>query len=163
MDNKDNLRSKELLIGLRKITQAIDMHSKHLLKTAGITSPQLVILQELADCTSLTTSELAKAVSLTQGTVTAIIIRLENNNLVSRRRSGKDKRRTHISITQKGEELLKNAPSPLQERFAHSYYVLEEWEQLMILSSINRIVSMMSAEKIEASPFLVAGPIDEHS
>lgn len=160
MENKNKLRSKELLIGLRKITQAIDLHSKHLLKIAGITSPQLVILQELVDSISLTTSELAKAISLTQGTVTTIIVRLEKNNLVSRRRSGKDKRRIHISITDEGKQLLKNAPSPLQEQFANSYYALEEWEQLMILSSINRIVSMMSAEKIEASPFLVAGPLD---
>ncbi|WP_163339053.1 MarR family winged helix-turn-helix transcriptional regulator [Desulfopila sp. IMCC35008] len=163
MENKNKLRSKELLIGLRKITQAIDLHSKRLLKTAGITSPQLVILQELADCPSLSTSELAKAVSLTQGTVTAIIVRLEKNNLVSRRRSGEDKRRIHISITEEGKHLLKNAPSPLQEKFTNSYYALEEWEQLMILSSINRIVSMMSAEKIEASPFLVAGPLDNDS
>lgn len=160
MENKNKLRSKELLIGLRKITQAIDLHSKHLLKIAGITSPQLVILQELVDSISLTTSELAKAISLTQGTVTTIVVRLEKNNLVSRRRSGKDKRRIHISITDEGKQLLKNAPSPLQEQFANSYYALEEWEQLMILSSINRIVSMMSAEKIEASPFLVAGPLD---
>lgn len=163
MENKNKMRSRELLIGLRKITQAIDLHSKRLLKTAGITSPQLVILQELAECVSLSTSELAKAVSLTQGTVTAIIVRLEKNNLVSRRRSGKDKRRIHISITEEGKRLLKNAPSPLQEKFANSYYALEEWEQLMILSSINRIVSMMSAEKIEASPFLVAGPLDNDS
>lgn len=160
MENKNKLRSKELLIGLRKITQAIDLHSKHLLKIAGITSPQLVILQELVDSISLTTSELAKAISLTQGTVTTIVVRLEKNNLVSRRRSGKDKRRIHISITDEGKQLLKNAPSPLQEQFANSYYALEEWEQLMILSSINRIVSMMSDEKIEASPFLVAGPLD---
>lgn len=163
MDNKNKLRNRELLIGLRKITQAIDLHSKHLLKTAGITSPQLVILQELADCASLTTSELAKAVALTQGTVTAIIMRLEKNDLVSRRRSGKDKRRIHISITEKGELLLINAPSPLQEKFTDSYYALEEWEQLMILSSINHIVSLMSAEKIEPSPFLVADSIDNNS
>ena len=160
MDDKDKLRSRELLIGLRKITQAIDLHSKRLLKNVGITSPQLVILQEIAACGSLTTAELVKAVSLTQGTVTAIIMRLEKNDLVSRRRSGKDRRRIHISITKKGERLLIDAPSPLQEKFIHSYYALEEWEQLMILSSIHRIVGMMSAEKLEASPFLVAGPID---
>ena len=163
MENKNKLRSRELLVGLRKITQAIDLHSKHLLKIAGITSPQLVILQELAECDSMTTSEVAKAVSLTQGTVTTIIVRLEKNDLVNRRRSGQDKRRIYISITEKGKQLLADSPSPLQEKFANSYYKLEEWEQLMILTSINRIVSMMSAEKIEASPFLVSGPLENNS
>ncbi len=163
MEKKNKVRSKEMLIGLRKITQAIDLHSKYLLKTFGITSPQLVILQELMECSSLTISELAQTISLTQGTVTTIVARLEKNTLVSRKRSGEDKRRIHISITEEGKKLLKSTPSPLQERFANSYYALEEWEQLMILSSINRIVSMMSAEKIEASPFLMSGPLDNGS
>lgn len=152
-------RSKELLIGLRKITQAIDLHSKYLFKTMGITSPQLVILQELSHSNPLSVSELSKSVSLSQGTVTEILNRLEKKQLISRRKSDVDKRRSLVSLTEEGMLLLQNAPSPLQDEFTKSFHALEDWEQLMILSSINRVVNMMSAEKIEASPFLVAGPI----
>lgn len=160
MKDNQSQRSKELLIGLRKITQAIDLHSKHLLKTVGITSPQLVILQELAQYESLSVSELSKSVSLSQGTVTEILNRLGKKDLISRRKSELDKRRSLISITEAGTQLLQNAPSPLQDDFTESFHSLRDWEQLMILSSIDRIVNMMSAEKIEASPFLVAGPIE---
>ncbi|MGW8194443.1 MAG: MarR family winged helix-turn-helix transcriptional regulator [Desulforhopalus sp.] len=159
LDNIQEQRSNELLIALRKITQAIDLHSKHLLKTAGVTSPQLIILQVLSAHESLSISELSKRVSLTQGTVTAIVLRLAKRSLVTKRRSGVDKRRTLVSVTREGKKLLQSAPSPLQDTFTNSFHGLEEWEQLMILSSIKRIVNMMSAEKIEASPFLVAGPI----
>ncbi|MFV0436884.1 MAG: MarR family winged helix-turn-helix transcriptional regulator [Desulfopila sp.] len=152
-------RSKELLIGIRKITQAIDLHSKYLFKTTGITSPQLVILQELALVESLSVSEISQSVSLSLGTVTEILARLEKKELISRRKSEVDKRRSLISLTEVGRQLLRQAPSPLQDEFTESFHSLEDWEQLMILSSINRVVSMMSAEKIEASPFLVAGPI----
>ncbi len=65
-----------------------------------------------------------------------------------------------ISITENGRQLLNDAPSPLQEKFVKSFHGLEDWEQLMILSSIERIVSLMSAEEIDASPILLAGPID---
>lgn len=153
-------RSKELLTGLRKITQAIDLHSKYLFKTVGITSPQLVILQELSNFESLSVSDLSKAVSLSQGTVTVILNRLEKKHLISRRKSDVDKRRSLISVTETGSKLLQDAPSPLQDEFTKSFHSLENWEQLMLLSSIGRIVGMMSAEKIEASPFLVAGPIE---
>ena len=34
------------------------------------------------------------------------------------------------------------------------YTNLPEWEQLMILSALKRIVDLMSAEKIDAAPFL---------
>ncbi len=161
LNNDTSQRSKELLIGLRKITQAIDLHSKYLFKTAGITSPQLVILQALSHFDSLSVSELSKSVSLSQGTVTEILTRLEKKDLITRRKSDQDKRRSLISITETGRQLLQDAPSPLQDDFTKSFHALEDWEQLMILSSIKRIVTMMSAEKIEASPFLVAGPIDK--
>ncbi len=161
LNNDTSQRSKELLIGLRKITQAIDLHSKYLFKTAGITSPQLVILQALSHFDSLSVSELSKSVSLSQGTVTEILTRLEKKDLITRRKSDQDKRRSLISITEIGRQLLQDAPSPLQDDFTKSFHALEDWEQLMILSSIKRIVTMMSAEKIEASPFLVAGPIDK--
>ena len=151
--------SKELLISLRKITQAIDLHSKHLQKTVGITSPQLVILQELAHHESLSVSELSKLVSLSQGTVTEIVTRLERKSLISKRKSVEDKRRSLVSITETGSQLIEKAPSPLQDTFIDSFHSLEDWEQLMILSSIKRIVNLMSAERIEASPYLVAGPI----
>ncbi len=159
MNEKNEQYSRELLICLRKINQAIDLHSKRLQKTVGITSPQLVILQELAQFTSLSVSELSRQVSLSQGTVTEILNRLEKKNLISKRKSDQDKRRSLTSITDEGRKILQDAPSPLQEKFIESFYALDDWEQLMILSSINRIVSLMSAEKIEASPILVAGPI----
>lgn len=159
MEHAKDQRSKELLIGLRKITQAIDLHSKYLSKTYGMTGPQLVILQELSRCESLSVSELSKSVSLSQGTVTDIVLRLEKKGLLARRRSETDKRRVLVSITENGIALLEKAPSALQDTFVESFHTLEDWEQLMILSSINRIVNLMSADKIEASPFLVSGPI----
>lgn len=159
MDNTQDRRSKEILIGLRKITQAIDLHSKFLHKTVGLTGPQLVILQELSSHSSLSVSELSKSISLSQGTVTEILLRLEKKALVLRRKSDVDKRRTLISLTDDGRQLLNEVPSPLQETFIDSFHGLEEWEQLMILSSIHRVVKMMSAQQIEAAPFLVAGPI----
>ena len=163
MDEKRTHYGRELLIGLRKITQAIDLHSRYLLKTVGITSPQLVILHELSRFKSLSVSELSKLVSLSQGTVTQILARLDKRGLIERRKSQEDKRRSLISITNNGRNLLQEAPSPLQDRFSESFHSLEDWEQLMILSSINRIVRLMSAEEIEASPILVSGPIESNT
>ena len=37
-------KHQELLIALRKVIRAIDLHSKHLSKTSGLTSPQLLIM-----------------------------------------------------------------------------------------------------------------------
>ena len=156
MDPVNNDRCRELLILLRKITQAVDLHSKYLNKNFGLTGPQLILLQELSNG-EVTVSELARRISLSQGTVTDIIHRLEKKELIVRRRSSRDKRRVLLALSEKCKDLLALAPPPLQETFTNYFSQIEEWEQLMILSSMNRIVKMMSAESIDASPNNVSG------
>jgi len=151
LDQVNSIRCRELLILLRKITQAVDLHSKYLNKNFGLTGPQLIILQELSNG-ELTVSGLARRISLSQGTVTDIIHRLEKKDLIIRRRSNQDKRRVFITLSEKCKDLLALAPPPLQETFTTSFSQIEEWEQLMILSSMNRIVEMMSGESIDAHP-----------
>jgi DNA-binding MarR family transcriptional regulator len=156
LDPVNNDRCRELLILLRKITQAVDLHSKYLNKNFGLTGPQLILLQELSNG-EVTVSELARRISLSQGTVTDIIHRLEKKELIVRRRSSRDKRRVLLALSEKCKDLLALAPPPLQETFTNYFSQIEEWEQLMILSSMNRIVKMMSAESIDASPNNVSG------
>ena len=160
-DIKTQLFSKEVLISLRKIIQAIDLHSKNLSKKYGLTGPQLIILQEIAATSQISVTELGRAISLSQGTVTGIISRLEKKELVYKRKSEKDKRRTELYITEKSMRILDNAPPPLQETFLEQFAEINDWEQMMIMSSLGRIVDMMEAKKIDASPILVSGPIED--
>ncbi len=160
-DIKTRLFSKEVLISLRKIIQAIDLHSKNLSKQYGLTGPQLIILQEIAANSRISVTELGRAISLSQGTVTGIISRLEKKELVYKRKSEKDKRRTELYVTEKCTQILENAPPPLQETFLEQFSEISDWEQMMIMSSLRRIVDMMEAKKIDASPILASGPIED--
>ncbi len=152
-------RCKEMLVSLRKITQAISLHSRDLGRRYGLTGPQLVILNEIANHQPLTVTELARSISLSQATVTDILNRLEKRYLVERSRDELDRRRVMIRLTKSCKELLANAPPALQETFVERYSKLAEWEQLMILSSLKRIVDLMSAGKIDAAPFLATGAL----
>lgn len=147
-------RCKEMLVSMRKITQAISQHSRDLSKRYGMTGPQLVILNEIANRQPLSVTELARSISLSQATVTDILNRLHKKGLIERTRDDMDRRRVMIRITKGCSELLSKAPPALQETFVERYAKLPEWEQLMILSSLIRIVDLMSAEKIDAAPFL---------
>lgn len=139
-------RRQEVLKALRQIIQAVDLHSRQLLREHGITGPQLVILQEVAAFGPLTVSQLAKATSLSQGTVTNILMRLEKGGLVTRTRSELDKRRVYIDVADKCRDLLATAPSPLHETFVERFGGLEEWEQEMILSALKRLATIMEPD-----------------
>ncbi|MBA6225437.1 MULTISPECIES: MarR family winged helix-turn-helix transcriptional regulator [unclassified Colwellia] len=147
-------KHQELLISLRKVIRAIDLHSKHLNKTSGLTSPQLLIMLEIDKEYSINSSQVAKKVNLSPATVTNIIDRLENKNLISRVRYTQDKRKVGLYLTDDGKALLLKAPQALQEHFIEKFSNLEQWEQSQLLSSMERLSNMMDADKIDAAPLL---------
>ncbi len=151
--------SDDVLIALRKIIQAIDLNSKRLVKQVGLTGPQLVILHYISTAKEISVGDVAKNVSLSQGTVTGILERMEKRELVVRQRSSHDKRRVLVNITEPGKQLLDKAPPVMQESFLKKFKKIESWEQTMILSALQRLVSMMDAKAISAAPFLSAAPI----
>ena len=153
-------RIDEVLISLRRIIRATDMHSKYLAKTSGLTAPQILLLQTIRNKGQVTIGELANAISLSQATITTILDRLEKRELVYRVRSTEDKRKVHAHLTEAATEILKTAPVPLQEHFTRQFLELHDWEQTTIISSLQRIGHMMDAQHIDASPVLDLGALD---
>lgn len=149
----------DVLVALRRVIRATDLHSRHLAKTTGLTAPQLLLLLTVRNKNEVTIGQLAQSMSLSQHTVTTILDRLEARTLITRVRSNNDKRKVHISLTQSGVDTLSTAPTPLQEQFTNQFGALQEWEQSMILSSLQRIAEMMDAQDIDASPVLDIGPL----
>jgi DNA-binding MarR family transcriptional regulator len=151
--------SDRVLSSIRQITQAIDLHSRYLAKNHGLTGPQLLILKAVARQKDTTVGGIAKNVSLSQATVTSVLDRLEKMKYVKRNRCESDKRKVIVELTEQGSRKLKKNPSLLQEHFVKEFNKLLDWEQTLLLSSIQRIASMMRAREIEAKPLLMSGPI----
>ncbi len=147
----------QVIAALRRITRAIDLHSRILLKRCGLTSPQLAALQAIQRMQPVNVGAVARDIHLGHATVTGILTRMEDRGLVVRTRGSHDRRSVQVELTEKGNEIVKQAPSPLQDRFHHELSRLHEWERTMILGTLQRIASMMDAEEIEAAPVLVSG------
>jgi len=155
------MSSHEILIALRRIMRAIDLHSKQLQGKLGLTVPQLIILQYVSFRGEPSISEIARGVSLSQGTVTAILSRLEVRKYLTRRKSSDDKRKISVRLTQKGQNQVANAPELLQKEFVDSFEKLEPWDQKMLTAAVERIAAIMDAETMDAAPILQPGEIVE--
>ncbi|MFT4823028.1 MAG: DNA-binding MarR family transcriptional regulator [Halioglobus sp.] len=153
-------RLEQVLVSLRRVIRATDLHSKHLAKVSGLTAPQILLLQAIRKLEGVTVGQLAKEVSLSQATVTSILDRLEKKGYIARKRSTVDKRKVHVQLTQQGIKALNDAPQPLHTEFSNQFNVLQEWEQTMIIAALMRVASMMDAEHIDASPVLDIGTLD---
>ncbi|MBN2475413.1 MAG: MarR family transcriptional regulator [Pirellulales bacterium] len=150
---------EQVIAALRRITRAIDLHSRVLLQKNGLTIPQLAALRAIERSQPVTVGALAKDIHLGPATVTGILGRLENRGLISRTRGDVDRRSVVVQLTDAGVRLVAEAPSLLQDQFHRGLSHLQEWEQTMILATLQRIASMMDAQDIEAAPVLVPGVV----
>ncbi len=156
-------KHEELFISIRKIIRAIDIRSSKLAKEHGVTGPQLLILQELKKSGTLKSKELAEIVSLSRPTITHILDRLEAKSFIRRERDPNDKRSVLVSITTEGAQVLDKAPKALEQSFIDQFGALEDWEQSLLVSGIQRIAEMMGAKEIDAAPILDIGDLDSKS
>lgn len=145
---------EQILLSLRQISQAIDLQSRALLLRCGLTGPQLIVLRELYRSGQVAIGSLARHVSLSQATVTGIVERLERRGLVERARDRSDRRRVLVQCTPEGGNVSENAPSVLQEGFAEELVRLPDWEQNFILSALQRVSSLMQADRLSAERLL---------
>lgn len=148
-----------VLSSLRRIIRSVDLHSKELATKTGITAPQLVCLLTLVEHGAITATTISREVFLSPSTVVGILDRLEEKKLVTRERSTKDRRLVTLSVTEEGRRVAAHAPSPLQDTLTEALSALPLNEQIEIAQSLERVVSLMEAQHIDAAPILATGPI----
>lgn len=152
--------SSETLRALRRILRITELGGRQLASATGLTPSQLLVLQEIGRRGEVTPGTVAARLQFSQATITALVDRLTAAELVTRRRSERDKRQMLLGATEAGLELLNRAPDMLQAQFSERYQALPRWEQAMLLASLERLGALLGAEDIDAAPLLDAGPID---
>ncbi|MGO2507476.1 MAG: MarR family winged helix-turn-helix transcriptional regulator [Vibrio hibernica] len=155
-------KHEEVLVAIRQIIRAVDLHSRKLNKELGLTGPQLLLMRSIRDCGEVTIRQISKNTNMSQATATTIIDRIEKRGLVERKRSQLDKRKVHAYLTEEGAMLLEKAPLPLQDHFIDRFQSLDVWEQSLLVSSVQRISSMMNAEHLDVAPLLEVGNITHY-
>lgn len=156
MEDRYDIR---VLTALRRIIRAIDLHSKKLMSEHGITGPQLICLYCISENEPITATGISKQIHLSSSTLIGILDRLKDRGLIHRERDLNDRRHVNVTLSDKGRQLISSAPSPLQDALASSLFSLPELEQATIALSLERVVDLMEAQKIDASPILETGKI----
>lgn len=147
-----------VLQAIRRLMRAADLHSRRLSGEYGVTVPQIVCLNRIAEQGELTVKALAGKVFLSPSTVVGVLDRLEARDLVRRRRSETDKRIVHVGITTAGRELLAASPSPLHEELVSGFRGLSETQQKRIAASLEQLVDLLEIGRMDAAPILA--PVD---
>jgi len=147
----------EILKSIRRILRKVSEHSRTLAQSTGLTVPQLLCLraiQNLGVEGDVTVVAVADRVRLASATVSRILDRLERAGFVVRERMSQDRRKVAVRLTPLGVERLRDLPQPLHEQFIRRVEALPTAELEVLLASLDRVVAMMEADKLDAAPML---------
>jgi MarR family transcriptional regulator, organic hydroperoxide resistance regulator len=79
--------------------------SKRMVDRIGLTAPQRLAVRFIGQQSGVTLGQLAEVLHLHAGTVTGIVRRLEELQLVVQTRDVEDTRRRHVALTPKGRQI----------------------------------------------------------
>jgi len=150
-----------ILRSLRRIMRRVELSSRELETTYGVTAPQLICLLAIVERGSLTQAQLSEQVHLSASTLVGVLDRLETKQLVRRERDARDRRRINLTATDAGTHLARQAPPPLQDTLLKGLGALSDLEQLAMAASLHRLVYLLEAQDSAVAPMLAPGPIPQ--
>lgn len=148
----------DILIRLRKIVRSVNLESKRVEKEQGVSIPQLLCLQYLAEQEEYKTNaaKLKTFLNLNASTISGILRRLEKKGLVAKLPKAADKRFTFISLTANGMDLLQSAPITFQQKLSEKLQALPPEKLRTIIEGIDLLTQIMEVEELDASPIITA-------
>lgn len=100
----------QLCFDLYAASRAITAAYRPALTALGLTYPQYLVLMVLWEDGDLTVGDLAQRLRLDHGTLTPLLRRMEDADLLTRSRRASDGRVLEIGLTARGERLREEAP-----------------------------------------------------
>lgn len=134
---KRNTLGSLIWLRMMRFTHESNNLSNEFLKQFDLTTAQFDVLMQISLFEPITQSKLAKKVTVTQGGISRMLARLEQEQLIMREQSWKTK---YISLTEKGNVLLNNA-FDAQLAFQTSFFdeTLTKEEQKTLYKLISRV------------------------
>lgn len=136
--------SNQLCFPLYALSRKVTSHYLPLLAKIGLTYPQYLVMLVLWEEGSLSVKELGAKLMLDSGTLSPLLKKMEERNLVKRQRQKEDERVVLISLTEAGENLKEKAaeiPEEIKCSLQLSYQELDQMRTLAkgMLDKINNL------------------------
>ena len=122
----------------------------------------MLVMQAVDVNEGITPSVIAKDFNLSQPTMTTILDRLEKKGYVERERCPADRRKILLHLNASGKAILSESSAALQDKFVSAFDGLEDWERSMLVASLQRIVNIMGADELDATPVLEWGQLSRN-
>jgi MarR family transcriptional regulator, organic hydroperoxide resistance regulator len=87
------------------LVHALDVRSKRMAKTLGVTGPQRLVIRVLGRSPAMAASDIAETLGMHPSTLTGILRRLEGHRMIERKVDDADRRRARFRLTARGQQI----------------------------------------------------------
>jgi len=133
---------------LRHVAFIIKKRGRDILVDFGITSPQFNALLALREQPNMTMGELCEKLFLACSTATDLIDRMEKNGFLERNRDAQDRRVIRLSISEKGQDVIREVLAARRRYVASMLEKLTSEEIEQLAHSLDKLHSLMVQEKV---------------
>lgn len=137
-------QEREVLAALGRIIRSTGAGIREAGRAAGLGASHLLVLQLLEESPHKA-GEIAKDLSFSKSTITAILDTLEERKLILRDRHESDGRSVMVSLTDAGRRTLALVPASFQTHFLVRFNKLPDWERALVLSALLRVCEMLAS------------------
>ncbi|HEV8368624.1 MAG TPA: helix-turn-helix domain-containing GNAT family N-acetyltransferase [Pyrinomonadaceae bacterium] len=138
----------------RFYTQKIGALREGLLKSP-FSLAEVRVLYELFQRKDPTASELAKDLALDAGYLSRILRSFSKQGLIARRPSASDNRRTHLSLTKKGQRTFAPLNARSQNEMADVLSKLSPTDQSQLIAAMNTIERLLGPKSESKVPYII--------
>ncbi|MCD7949747.1 MAG: MarR family transcriptional regulator [Erysipelotrichaceae bacterium] len=108
----------------------------------GLTGVQWMIVSEVGLNSHITMHDLSEKLNLSKANLSAIIKRLQNNNVVTKERSTLDQRYVYIQLTEKGNKIFHHIEEDMKNHYP-IWQKLDENDKDKILSALKALEKLI--------------------
>ncbi|MGV4413317.1 MarR family winged helix-turn-helix transcriptional regulator [Chryseobacterium sp. T1] len=130
-EEQDSLNIKnQVCFPIYALSKKVVNHYRAILDPLDITYPQYLVLLILWDKGEQTVGQLGESLFLDSGTLTPLLKRMEQKNILTRERSAQDERVVKLKLTQYGIDMKDQAKEIPQKLMQSMGFSLEELSEL---------------------------------
>lgn len=123
----DSTRAEEaasVLRALRQLVHGLRVTAHTVERELGLTGAQLFVLRELATEPDISIRRVSERTLSDPSSASVVVARLLERGLIKRRRDPADGRKSVLSVTSRGQTVLRRAPEPYQAKLFKALHQL---------------------------------------
>ena len=142
--------------------QGFERVSGDAVRQHGLTHAQFDIIATLGNTTGMSYKELGERTLITKGTLTGVIERLEQKNLVVRERSNDDKRSFFVRLTPAGDQVFCNVFPKVIARGKELFTAYSDDDYATLETALGLLRERIRSNGVDSEPGDAPTPYPSH-